>query len=61
MSGPRFLYLHGFASGPQSNKGLAFGEHFARLRLSIERLNLRLPSLETLRLSFLVPAGSGAA
>jgi uncharacterized protein len=57
VSGPRLLYLHGFASGPQSSKGLAFGEHFARLGLSIERLNLRLPSLENLRLS----AGLAAA
>jgi pimeloyl-ACP methyl ester carboxylesterase len=57
VSGPRLLYLHGFASGPQSSKGLAFGEHFARLGLTIERLNLRLPSLENLRLS----AGLAAA
>ena len=57
MSGPRFLYLHGFASGPQSSKGVAFSEHFARLGLTIERLNLRVPSLERLRLS----AGLAAA
>jgi uncharacterized protein len=51
VSGPRFLYLHGFASGPQSSKGVAFSEHFGRLGVNIERLNLRLPSLERLRLS----------
>ncbi len=48
---PRFLYLHGFASGPGSTKGLAFAAHFARLGLAIDRLDLRLPSLEHLRLS----------
>jgi uncharacterized protein len=51
MTGPRFLYLHGFASGPQSTKGVAFSEHFARRGVAIERLDLRLPSLERLRLS----------
>ena len=60
MSGPRFLYLHGFASGPQSSKGLAFGEHFARLGLAIDRLNLRLPSLEHLRLSAGIAAARAA-
>jgi uncharacterized protein len=48
---PRFLYLHGFASGPGSTKGRAFTQHFAPLGLAIERLDLRLPSLERLRLS----------
>ena len=48
---PRFLYLHGFASGPGSSKGTAFEAHFAPLGLSIERLDLRAPSLEHLRLS----------
>jgi uncharacterized protein len=49
--GPRFLYLHGFASGPSSTKGLAFAQHFGSRGVAIERLNLRLPSLERLRLS----------
>jgi uncharacterized protein len=49
--GPRFLYLHGFASGPASTKGRAFTEHFGKLGLVIERLDLRLPALEHLRLS----------
>jgi pimeloyl-ACP methyl ester carboxylesterase len=56
-AGPRFLYLHGFASGPASKKGLAFAAHFAALGVNIERLDLRLPSLERLRLS----AGMAAA
>jgi pimeloyl-ACP methyl ester carboxylesterase len=48
---PRLLYLHGFASGRASAKGLAFAEHFGRRGLHLERLDLRLPSLEHLRLS----------
>ena len=48
---PRLLYLHGFASGPASTKGLAFAEHFGGRGLHLERLDLRLPSLEHLRLS----------
>jgi uncharacterized protein len=51
LTAPRFLYLHGFASGPGSTKGLAFSEHFGRLGIAIERLDLRLPSLERLRVS----------
>jgi pimeloyl-ACP methyl ester carboxylesterase len=50
MNGPRWLYLHGFASGPQSHKGVALAEHFARVGVALERLDLRVPSLE--RLSF---------
>jgi len=47
---PRFLYLHGFASGPQSKKGTAFARHYEG-RFAIERLDLRVPSFEHLRLS----------
>jgi pimeloyl-ACP methyl ester carboxylesterase len=50
----RFLYLHGFASGPRSKKGLALAEHFAGLGVSIEQLDLRVPSLEHLRTSVAV-------
>src|SRR4051794_30859538 len=48
---PRFLYLHGFASGPDSGKGRALAAHYAAKGVNLERLNLRLPSLERLRLS----------
>jgi hypothetical protein len=48
---PRVLYLHGFASGPLSTKGVAFERHFAARGIAIERLNLRVPSLQHLRLS----------
>lgn len=53
------LYLHGFASGPQSTKGVAFERHFAATR-SIERLNLRVPSFEHLRLSAMIATAQAA-
>lgn len=43
---PRVLYLHGFASGPRSHKGVAVAEHYASRGVSVERLNLRVPSFE---------------
>jgi pimeloyl-ACP methyl ester carboxylesterase len=49
--GPRWLYLHGFGSGPESSKGVALSAHYARQGIHLERLNLRQPSLEHLRLS----------
>jgi pimeloyl-ACP methyl ester carboxylesterase len=49
--GPRYLYLHGFASGPNSTKGVKLAERFAARGVTMQRLNLRVPSLE--RLSFL--------
>lgn len=45
---PRLLYLHGFASGPGSKKGVAVAERFARRGLEVTRLDLRVPSLERL-------------
>lgn len=48
MTAPRVLYLHGFASGPRSKKGVAIAEHLARLGLDVHRLDLRAPSLEQL-------------
>lgn len=50
VAGPRWLYLHGFASGPSSTKGVQIAAHFARRGIAVERLNLRVPSLERLRL-----------
>ncbi|MGE0547686.1 MAG: YqiA/YcfP family alpha/beta fold hydrolase [Kofleriaceae bacterium] len=55
-----FLYLHGFASGPRSTKGMAFAEHFARRGISIERLDLRVPSFEHLRLSAMLDTAGAA-
>jgi pimeloyl-ACP methyl ester carboxylesterase len=48
------LYGHGFASGPRSTKGLAFEAHFAAKGVAIDRLDLRVPSLEHLRLSAMI-------
>lgn len=58
--GPRWLYLHGFASGPGSFKGVALAEHYRALGITLERLNLRLPSFEHLRLSAMIAAVRGA-
>jgi pimeloyl-ACP methyl ester carboxylesterase len=49
--GPRWLYLHGFASGPGSFKGRAVAAHYATKGIAVELLDLRRPSLERLRLS----------
>jgi pimeloyl-ACP methyl ester carboxylesterase len=48
VNGPRWLYLHGFASGPRSTKGIKLSEHFAGRGVSMQRLDLRVPSLEKL-------------
>lgn len=50
-TGPRWLYLHGFASGPESKKGVEVARHYASQGIHVERLNLRVPSLEQLLLS----------
>jgi pimeloyl-ACP methyl ester carboxylesterase len=49
--GPRWLYGHGFASSAESVKGRALSERFARRGVELERLDLRRPSMEHLRLS----------
>jgi pimeloyl-ACP methyl ester carboxylesterase len=52
----RHLYLHGFASGPSSAKGVAFAKHYAERGIAIDCLNLRVPSFEHLRLSAMIDA-----
>lgn len=51
---PRFLYLHGFASGPRSTKARAFASFLSERGLSIDLLDLRQPSFERLRLSAMI-------
>ncbi len=50
----KILYLHGFASGPQSKKGVELDQYFTARGHSVERLNLRVPSFEHLRLSAMI-------
>lgn len=50
----KILYLHGFASGPGSTKGVAFDRHLTARGHVVERLNLRVPSFEHLRLSAMI-------
>lgn len=57
---PRLLYLHGFASGPRSTKGVAFAEHHARRGRALDCLDLRVPSLPHLRLSAMIAAARAA-
>jgi pimeloyl-ACP methyl ester carboxylesterase len=52
--GPRWLYLHGFGSGPESTKARALAAHYASRGITLERLDLRKPSLEHLRLAAIV-------
>lgn len=51
---PRWLYLHGFASGPGSYKGVAVERHYAAKGIHVERLNLRVPSMEHLRVTAMI-------
>ncbi len=51
MSGPIWLYLHGFASSPASRKAQAFVAWGAARGLRIDALDLRVPSFEHLRFS----------
>ena len=48
------LYLPGFASGPSSTKAVAYADHFAKRGVTVERLELRKPSFEHLRLSAMI-------
>jgi pimeloyl-ACP methyl ester carboxylesterase len=54
MTGPRFLYLHGFASGPDSHKARAVAAHYEARGVEVGRLDLRQPSMTHLRLSKMI-------
>lgn len=60
MPPSKHLYLHGFASGKDSKKGVALAGHFAARGLELERLDLRVPSFEHLRLSAMLEVVRGA-
>lgn len=51
MKGPRFVYLHGFASSPGSAKARAFAAWFHARAEALDVLDLRVPSFEHLRFS----------
>lgn len=51
---PRFLYLHGFASSPESRKAKVFQRFFEARGAAVERLDLRQPSMEELRISAMI-------
>jgi pimeloyl-ACP methyl ester carboxylesterase len=53
-TGPRWLYLHGFASGPGSAKAKHLATHYADKGVALERLDVRQPSMEHLRLSAMI-------
>ncbi len=57
---PRILYLHGFASGPSSKKGLAVAERLAARGVTVERLDLRVPSIEQLSLGAMIETARAA-
>lgn len=44
----RYLYLHGFASGPESRKGLHLDRALALRGVALERLDLNVPSFAAL-------------
>ena len=46
-----FIYLHGFASGPGSQKGCAFKDHFERAQLSFTIPDLQQGDFENLTLT----------
>jgi pimeloyl-ACP methyl ester carboxylesterase len=60
VAGPRFLYLHGFASGPSSYKGVSLCNHYDMRGVAVDRMNLRVPSFEHLRLSAMIAATRAA-
>ena len=56
----RLLYAHGFASGPASSKGRALDALCAARGQRLERLDLRVPDRERLRLSAMIDVVRGA-
>ncbi len=48
------LYLPGFASGPSSTKAAAFADHYTTRGITLDRMDLRKPSFEHLRLTAMI-------
>ncbi|MGZ3459338.1 MAG: YqiA/YcfP family alpha/beta fold hydrolase [Archangium sp.] len=48
--------MHGFASGPSSHKGVAVAAHYGARGVAVERLDLRVPSFERMRVSVMIAA-----
>lgn len=55
------LYLHGFASGPESYKGRAFDDYLGPRGYAVRRLDLRVPDWDHLRVSAMVELTARAA
>ncbi|HYO84333.1 MAG TPA: YqiA/YcfP family alpha/beta fold hydrolase [Bryobacteraceae bacterium] len=47
----RYIYLHGFASGPQSSKALYMQKRFAEAGLELTIPDLNVPTFETMTIS----------
>lgn len=58
--GPRWLYMHGFASSPGSRKAVALADHFAARGVDMARLDGRAPSFERWKLSAMIDVIRGA-
>ena len=58
--GPRWLYMHGFASSPGSRKAVALADHFAGRGVNMARLDGRVPSFERWKLSAMIDVIRGA-
>lgn len=52
----RFLFLHGFASDVRAPIGVAISEHLARRGAAVDGVDLRVPSLEHMRVSAMLEA-----
>ncbi|HUQ05965.1 MAG TPA: YqiA/YcfP family alpha/beta fold hydrolase [Kofleriaceae bacterium] len=48
MLASRVIYLHGFASSPESRKAVAVAERLRTRGIDVDRLDLRVPSMERL-------------
>jgi pimeloyl-ACP methyl ester carboxylesterase len=52
----KYVYLHGFASHPSSRKAIFFRDRLQKHGVVVDAVDLRVPTLETLRLSAMIDA-----